>query len=52
MKQENKPEEIKHFHFDKVTSTNDVAKELLQKNKFVLVTANEQTMGRGRCEVG
>lgn len=48
MKEELELGGFKHFHFDKVTSTNDFAKELLQKNKFVLVTANEQTMGRGR----
>lgn len=36
------------FHFEKVTSTNDYAKELLQKYSCVFVTADFQTKGRGR----
>ncbi|MCX7909160.1 MAG: biotin--[acetyl-CoA-carboxylase] ligase [Ignavibacteria bacterium] len=36
------------YHFDTVTSTNDFAKELLQKNELVIVSANFQTKGRGR----
>lgn len=39
---------IERFHFDTVTSTNDFAKELLQKADCVVVTANYQTKGRGR----
>jgi BirA family biotin operon repressor/biotin-[acetyl-CoA-carboxylase] ligase len=39
---------IERYHFETVTSTNDFAKELLQKNDCVVVTANFQTKGRGR----
>lgn len=36
------------FHIATVTSTNDEAKELLRYYPFVMVTADEQTNGRGR----
>ncbi|MGB9771578.1 MAG: biotin--[acetyl-CoA-carboxylase] ligase [Candidatus Kapaibacteriota bacterium] len=36
------------FHFERVTSTNDYAKELLQEHNCVVVTAEYQTKGRGR----
>lgn len=39
---------IERHHYDTVTSTNDFAKELLQKAECVVVTANYQTKGRGR----
>lgn len=38
----------KRFHFDILTSTNDYAKVLLEKEDFIVVTANYQTHGRGR----
>jgi BirA family biotin operon repressor/biotin-[acetyl-CoA-carboxylase] ligase len=38
----------KRFHFNVVSSTSDYAKELIEKHKFVVVTANYQTAGRGR----
>ncbi|MGQ9819747.1 MAG: biotin--[acetyl-CoA-carboxylase] ligase [Candidatus Kapaibacteriales bacterium] len=38
----------KRFHFDILTSTNDYAKALLEKEDFVVVTANYQTHGKGR----
>jgi len=39
---------MKHYHFNKITSTNDGAKELLDKENPVFVTADYQTNGRGR----
>jgi BirA family biotin operon repressor/biotin-[acetyl-CoA-carboxylase] ligase len=36
------------IHMQRVTSTNDVAKEMLHTYPFVFVTAHEQTAGRGR----
>jgi BirA family biotin operon repressor/biotin-[acetyl-CoA-carboxylase] ligase len=39
---------IKRFHFGEITSTNDKAKELLKKYSDVIVTADQQTKGRGR----
>lgn len=39
---------MKHYHFEEVTSTNDVAKELLETESFVVVTADFQSKGRGR----
>lgn len=41
---------IKHFHFDEVTSTQDAARTLCEKNMaaLFLVTADAQTAGRGR----
>ncbi|MEJ5285955.1 MAG: hypothetical protein CH6_4037 [Candidatus Kapaibacterium sp.] len=36
------------YHFERLTSTNDYAKELLQKHNCVVVTADFQTQGRGR----
>lgn len=39
---------IHDVHFPVVTSTNDYARELLQDHELVCVTANHQTMGRGR----
>lgn len=38
----------KRFHFNIISSTSDYAKELIEKHKFVVVTANYQTAGRGR----
>lgn len=39
---------MKLFHFDEVQSTNDTAKQLLLSHKEVIVTADVQTLGRGR----
>ncbi|NBO69394.1 MAG: biotin--[acetyl-CoA-carboxylase] ligase [Bacteroidetes bacterium] len=39
---------MKSFHYDIVDSTNSVAKELLKSHDEVIVTADEQTSGRGR----
>jgi len=36
------------YNFQDVSSTNDYARELLKKHKFVLVSAMHQTAGRGR----
>lgn len=41
---------MKLYHFDSVTSTNDIAKELLEKEDSVVVYADMQTQGRGRNE--
>ena len=41
---------IKHFHLTEVSSTNDLAKDLLENNDVVAVTADFQTNGRGRNE--
>ncbi len=41
---------IKHFHLAEVGSTNDLAKDLLEGNDIVAVTADFQTNGRGRNE--
>lgn len=38
----------KRFHFNIISSTSDYAKELIEKHKFVVVTADHQTAGRGR----
>lgn len=38
----------KRFHFNIVSSTSDYAKELIEKHKFVVVTADYQIAGRGR----
>lgn len=40
--------EIQHFHFERVDSTNDVAKELLKNHDSVFVSADYQYKGRGR----
>lgn len=40
--------EIVRFHYERITSTNDFAKELLLHHNFVVVTADYQTQGRGR----
>ncbi len=40
--------DIPHFHFERVDSTNDVAKELLTNNDSVFVSADYQYRGRGR----
>lgn len=40
--------DIPHYHFERVSSTNDVAKELLESNDCVFVTAEHQFSGRGR----
>lgn len=37
----------KIYHYDEVESTNDIAKELLQKEEAVIVLADVQTKGRG-----
>ncbi len=39
---------LHHEHFREISSTNDYAKELLDKYPLVLVTADYQTNGRGR----
>jgi BirA family transcriptional regulator, biotin operon repressor / biotin---[acetyl-CoA-carboxylase] ligase len=39
---------MKQFHFESVSSTNIVAKELLDKYPEVVVTSNNQTSGYGR----
>ena len=36
------------YHFDKITSTNDYARELLNTDFVAVVSANYQTEGRGR----
>ncbi len=41
---------LKHFHFESISSTNDMAKSLLNDDDFVVVTADYQTKGRGRNE--
>lgn len=41
---------LKHFHLTEVSSTNDLAKDLLEDNDLVAVTADFQTNGRGRNE--
>lgn len=40
--------EIPHYHFERVSSTNDVAKELLETVDCLFVTAEYQYEGRGR----
>lgn len=40
--------DIPHYHYERVSSTNEVAKELLAKNDKVFVTADYQYEGRGR----
>lgn len=40
--------QIPIFHFTAVESTNDSARELLVNEEYVMVTADEQTKGRGR----
>ena len=40
--------EIPHYHFERVDSTNDVAKELLKNHDSVFVSADYQYKGRGR----
>ncbi len=42
--------EIKQYHFSQISSTNDYARELLQTDKLVAVTAEYQWSGRGRGE--
>ena len=39
---------MKRFHFEEVTSTNDIAKELIDEYEELIVTADHQTAGRGR----
>lgn len=40
--------EVQHYHFERVASTNDVAKELLTNHDSVFVSADYQYNGRGR----
>lgn len=40
--------DVPHYHFERVSSTNDVAKELLKENDCVFVSADFQYNGRGR----
>ena len=40
--------DVPHYHFERVSSTNDVAKELLEGMDCVFVTAEFQYNGRGR----
>ena len=42
--------EIKRYHFSQISSTNDYARELLQSDRLVAVTAEYQWKGRGRGE--
>jgi BirA family transcriptional regulator, biotin operon repressor / biotin---[acetyl-CoA-carboxylase] ligase len=42
--------QLKHYHFESITSTNDMAKSLLDNEDFIVVTADYQTAGRGRNE--
>lgn len=42
--------EIKQYHFSQISSTNDYARELLQSETHVAVTAEYQWSGRGRGE--
>ncbi len=44
----NRAMELLHFHYGSVTSTNDIARELLRDYPAVLVSALYQTHGRGR----
>lgn len=37
-----------HLHYDRVDSTNDIAKELIPKYPTLFITANYQEKGRGR----
>jgi len=39
---------FEHYNFDTITSTNDYARELLNRDKVAIVSANYQTEGRGR----
>lgn len=39
---------MKHYHFNSVTSTNDIARKLFDKDNIVMITADYQTQGRGR----
>lgn len=39
---------VHRYHFDSLSSTNDYAKELIEREEFVVVTANFQTRGKGR----
>lgn len=39
---------MKIYHFNEITSTNDYAKDLLENEECVVVTADYQTAGRGR----
>ena len=39
---------MKYEHYHRVSSTNDIAKELLKNESIVFVTADYQTEGRGR----
>jgi biotin-[acetyl-CoA-carboxylase] ligase BirA-like protein len=39
---------MKHYHYPVATSTNELVKELIGKNEFVVITADAQTEGHGR----
>lgn len=39
---------MKHYHFENISSTNDYARELLEKESPVIVSADFQFAGRGR----
>lgn len=40
--------EVPHFHYERVSSTNDIAKELLALHERLFVSADYQFKGRGR----
>ncbi len=39
---------MKIFHFTKISSTNDLARSLIENESELIITADEQTSGRGR----
>jgi len=39
---------MKIFHFTKISSTNDIARSLIENESELIITADEQTAGRGR----
>lgn len=38
------------YHFDEISSTMDVGKNLLKNNDFIIIVAEKQTKGRGRFD--
>ena len=41
---------MKHFHFTRIDSTNDVARSLIENEQEIIVSADEQSKGRGRMD--
>jgi len=41
---------IKNYHFTRISSTNDYARQIIENESEVIVTADHQTNGRGRKE--